>query len=78
MESKLLTKSKVQLLQVTKSSPKEEAYTVAKKSKEQIENENLQQMILDKMNIFESITPAEELTNMTDLYAGATEDKLEQ
>jgi hypothetical protein len=30
------------------------------------------------MNIFEQIAPVTETTSMTDLYAGANEDKLEQ
>lgn len=55
MENQLLKSSKVQLLSCTSTnkSTEKEAYTVAKKSKEQIENENLQQLILDKMSIFE-------------------------
>lgn len=67
-------------MQVTNnSSEKEKPMAVAKKTKEQIENENLQKMIMEKLNVFEQIAPASESTpSMSDLYAGANEDKLEK
>ena len=69
----MLQRGQVQLLQVTNKSSEKN-----KKTQEQIDNENLQQMILEKMSVFEQITPAKDTVSMTDLYAGANEDKLEQ